>query len=112
MQRRVFPGHTTEGKDPFQTFTEQEDINVVKVSEYASGTMVYFELKAHLLTEEITNLSRVKNSASRIEGDVPFSKLTNKRQRELYLLEQYSLNSADAGDVIEYLAMKKKVNEE
>lgn len=111
MQRRVFPAHTTEGKDPFQTFTEQEDINVLKVSEYASGTMVYFEMKEHISAVEKEHLTWVQRNAPAIEANNDFSKLTNKRQRELYLLEQYSLNSADAGDVIEYLAMKKKVVE-
>jgi hypothetical protein len=111
MQRRYFGWPVVGTPDPFQKFTEQEDIAVVRVDEAANGTVVFFEMKEHLLSDEMFKLNFIQKTVPPIEADPGFAKLTNKRQRELYLFEQYSLNSADASDVIEYIAMKKKVSE-
>ena len=103
MQRKFFAWLSND----FQQFTESPEIAITKVEAWQDGTVVYFETREDKTHKEMTKLERTKAFAEKVMSDETYAKLKNARQRELHLLEKYTINSHDAGDVIEYIAMQK-----
>ena len=109
MLRKTFPFSS----DEFKAFTEQPEVSIIKV-ETVDGdcqyvTVVYYEYSGDLTQTEHTRLAWIKEKAQTVSEDKDFEKLSNMKQREFYLLEKYTLNSADARDVVEYLNMRNKL---
>jgi hypothetical protein len=98
----------------FKSFTEDLN-NVIKRYETVIGngdglaTMVYFERLGETTQKESAKLTWIKEKAQHLIIDDRFNSLSNKKQRELYLLDKYTINSSDAEDIIEYLNMIKKI---
>jgi hypothetical protein len=111
MLRKFFPDIKVNEEDSFNKFTEQQEVTVIKVDSLDNGTVLYYEWSGSLTSREYSKYIWIREKAEMVLKDSKFSNLSNMRQREFYLLENYTLNSVDAKDVCEYINMRKKVNE-
>ena len=55
--------------------------------------------------KEKETLERLKPKAEEVATDEVYAKLTNSKQRELFLLDHYNLSKKESGDVIELVKM-------
>jgi hypothetical protein len=116
MDRREFK-YGAEGAKELFRFTEREDVSVHFVHTVMgdSGymlTVVYYNFTGDLTKKEECKLTWIREKALSIATDEKFLALTNHKQRQFYLLERYQINSVDALDIIDYLAMLKKIKGE
>lgn len=112
--KRQFFNRTVPDDVSFEKLTVRNDvvtrhIHSVDGKEYGCGTMVYYEDLTEITTKEKMKLTWIKDKALSLALDEKYQKLSNAKQRTFYLLETYGYCSADSGDIIEYLAMIKKL---
>ena len=114
MKRIFFPRKTQD--DEYESFTNDETHlikhqDTIEGNGNVIGTMIYYEVTDTLMVKEKSRVNWIKEKTQSLALDNKFSALTNNTQRKFYLLENYGYNSVDALDIIEYLAMMKKLAE-
>ena len=71
----------------------------------ADSVYIFFERTVEEVAKEKAVLKRLKEKAESVADDKLYAKLTNSKQRELFLLDQYGLSKKDCADVIELTKM-------
>lgn len=115
MKRRFF-ARSMEDEGLFEKFTSRLDVVIKTIHSCEGnggicGSMVYYEDTQEITDTETAKLNWVKEKALALALDTKYGALTNNKQRQFYLLEIYGYNSGDALEIIEYLAMMKKLAE-
>jgi hypothetical protein len=67
----------------------------------ADSVYVFFGQVEEEIAKDRATLKRLKEIAERVAEDKLYAKLTNSKQRELFLLDQYDLSKRDGLDVVE-----------
>jgi hypothetical protein len=62
---------------------------------------VFFDSVEEVVAKEKEIVARLKEKAEEVANDVVYAKLSNSKQRELYLLDHYGLLKREGVDVIE-----------
>jgi hypothetical protein len=62
---------------------------------------VFFAYAEEELMKDKATFYQLKVKAEEVTRDIIYAKLTNTKQRELYLLDHYNLSKKESGDVIE-----------
>lgn len=115
MKRKSFP-FGDKGDSDLEKFTNDQNhlVKFIHTSEGNGGawqTVLYYEDTTQLIQVEKTKLTWIKEKAIELALDTKYQALSNNTQRKFYLLETYNYNSVDAMDIIEYVAMMKKLQE-
>ena len=71
----------------------------------ADSVYIFFEHTVEEVAKEKVTLKRLKEKAESVADDKLYAKLTNSKQRELFLLDRYGLSKKDSADVIELIKM-------
>ena len=71
----------------------------------ADSVYIFFERTIEENTKERATLKRLKEEAGRVAVDEVYAKLSNAKQRELYLLDHYGLSKRESVDMIELVKM-------
>jgi hypothetical protein len=67
----------------------------------ADSVYVFYDHTVEEIAKDRATLKRLKEIAERVAEDTLYAKLTNSKQRELFLLDHYDLSKRDGFDVVE-----------
>ena len=115
--KRHFFARTLEDEGLYEKFTSRIEVvikaqHTIEGNSGTIGTMVYYEDLSEITSKEKVKLAWIKDKAIKLVLDEKYQKLSNATQRKFYLLETYGYCSTDSADIIEYLALLKKLAEE
>jgi len=96
--------------DAWEALESTEGVTVEGVYRFDSFVVVKYSIHEERTEVEKENLQLLHGWADNLCEDFILPSLKNARQRELYLLERYNIDSRTAGDVWEYLKMREKKN--
>ena len=71
----------------------------------ADSVYIFFERTIEENVKERATLKLLKAKAEEVGNDMMYTKLSNTRQRELFLLDHYGLSKKEGADVIELIKM-------
>jgi hypothetical protein len=71
----------------------------------ADSVYVFFGYAEEEKVRDKTALTQLKAKAEEVAKDKVYQKLSNSKQRELFLLDHYNLSKKESGDVIELAKM-------
>jgi hypothetical protein len=75
----------------------------------ADSVYVFFDHVAEETEKERETLKRLKAEGERVAEDEIYQKLSNSKQRELYLLDHYGLSKKESADVVELVKIAEVV---
>lgn len=92
----------------------REDIRVHRITVAAhdkreDSVYVFFESTAKDTEKDTVALAGLKAKAEEVSKDEVYAKLSNTKQRELYLLDRYGISKRDGVDVIELIKIAEVV---
>jgi len=92
----------------------REDIRVHRITVAAhdkreDSVYVFFESTAKDTEKDTVALAGLKAKAEEVSKDEVYAKLSNTKQRELYLLDRYGISKRDGVDVIELVKIAELV---
>jgi len=97
--------------DAWEALESCEGVTVEGVYRFDSYVVVKYSIHEERTEVEKFNLELLHNWSDNLYEDKVLPSLKNARQRELYLLERYNIDSRTAGDVWEYMKMQEKRQE-
>jgi hypothetical protein len=71
----------------------------------ADSVYVFFGYAEEEKVRDKTALTQLKAEAEEVAKDKVYQKLSNSKQRELFLLDHYNLSKKESGDMIELVKM-------
>ena len=71
----------------------------------ADSVYVFFAYAEEEKVKDKATLKPLKDKAKKVAEDKIYAKLSNVKQRELFLLDRYNLSKKESGDVIELVKM-------
>lgn len=80
-------------------------INVAAHDKREDCVYVFFDYAVEESAKDRETLKRLKEKAIEVAEDKVYQKLSNSKQRELFLLDHYNLSKRDSGDVMELVKM-------
>ena len=78
----------------------------------ADSVYVFFAYAEEEKVKDIATLNLIKEKAEMVVKDKIYAKLSNAKQRELFLLDRYGLSKKESGDVIELAKIIEMVKAE
>jgi hypothetical protein len=98
---------TKEGIAELETLLNDTSLIVKKITilqgAESAHSFIFYEPTEETLAIEKAQLNSIKAIAEKVRANPTYKKLTNLRQRELFLLEHYNIPKEIADDVSEYI---------
>jgi hypothetical protein len=95
----------------WEALESTEGVTIEGVYRFDSFVVVKYQIVPELLEKQLEELQYLQTWADNIQEDKFLPTLKNSTQRELYLLEKYSIDTYTAGRVWEYMKMQEKRKE-